>query len=137
MIYREKRMFIKPFGVLIIMNSKEKWSETFKKDYVEANIKLTEEQLKEEKKDEFPELIKYCGKESAKKLLKEAGSLKKLALMRWQTIYTLGSKRFFSSGMRKMEAGIIAKHPNYSMEGVDVAKNISVAARKDFFGKTI
>ena len=115
------------------MNTKEEWSKIHKKDYVKSNIVLTEKQLKEEKKEEYPELIKVVGKEIADSLIKEAGSLKKLALMRPQTIYTLGSKRFFNSGMRKMCAGIIAKHPDFWKGGMDIAKEVSVAARKDYF----
>lgn len=127
-------MFIKPFCILFFMNTKEKWSEVFDNDYVKANIALTESQLNEkEKKEDFPLLIEFCGKEMAELLVKEAGSLKKLALMRWQTIYTLGSKRFFSSGMRKMEAGIIKDHKEFPLTGYDVAKEISLRARKDHF----
>lgn len=116
------------------MDLKKSWDESFDGDYIKKNIELTESQLKEEKVDNYPELIKLCGKELADTLVKEAGSLKKLSLMRWQTIFTLGSKRFFNSGMRKMCAGHIAKHPDYWKGGTELAKEISVAARKDYFG---
>ena len=109
------------------------WDEYFKGDYIKANIAMTEAQLKEENKEEYPELINLTGKQMAKKLVKEAGSLKKLALMRYQTIYTLGSKRFFHSGMRKQEAGIIKDHPDFWKGGMELAKSVSLAARKDYF----
>ena len=128
-------MFINSFAFFDRMNLKDKWEKLFDGDYIKANIMLTEMQLNEKNEDRFPELISLCGEGLAKKIVREAGSLKKLALMRYQTIYTLGSKRFFNSGMRKQEAGIISEHPEFWKGGMELAKNISIAARKDYFKK--
>lgn len=101
-------------------------------DYVKSNIEFTRWQLTQEEIKPIENLVGLLGKGLAEKLLKEAGSLKKLALMRPETIYKLGSKKFFSSNMRKVSAGIIALHPDFETNK-DLAKQVSIAARKDFF----
>jgi RNA processing factor Prp31 len=109
-----------------------KFEDFLKDDYVKANQEFTIYQLKNLKPTKTPNLDDVAGTDLTQKLLKEAGNLKKLALMRPQTIYLLGSKRWFVSGMRKMEAGHIKNHPDFWKGGMELAKKISIAARKDY-----
>lgn len=100
-------------------------------DYVKSNIEYTKWQLLQTNIISIKNLEAVVGKDLANKLIKEAGSLKKLALMRPETIYKLGSKKFFSTGMKKTSAGLITEHKSADKKAL--SKEISVAARKDYF----
>lgn len=95
-----------------------------------------------------PNTSKIAGPILGAKLLKEAGSLKKLALMPSSTVQILGAKKAFFRHVKNPSAktpkyGILFQHPmvkqvpmkNKGKIARTLAGKISIAVRADFFGK--
>jgi nucleolar protein 56 len=95
-----------------------------------------------------PNFSEICGSVLGAKMLKEAGSLKRLALMPSSTIQILGAKKAFFRHVKNPSAktpkyGLLFQHPMVKQTPFQhkgkiartLAGKISIAIKMDFFGK--
>ncbi|MDD5162950.1 MAG: NOP5/NOP56 family protein [Candidatus ainarchaeum sp.] len=104
--------------------------------------------LTEEMQKKAPNFSQICGSVLGAKMLKEAGSLRRLALMPSSTIQILGAKKAFFRHVKNPNAktpkyGLLFQHPMVKQASFEnkgklarsLAGKISIAIKMDFFGK--
>lgn len=103
--------------------------------------------LESEIKEQMPNFYKIAGPLLGARLLNEAGSMKKLALMPSSTVQVLGAEkalfRHLKSGAKPPKHGIIFQHPmlkkvkggNRGKMARTLSNKLSIAAREDYFGE--
>jgi len=104
--------------------------------------------IAEEMQKKSPNFSQICGSTLGAKMLKEAGSFRRLALMPSSTIQILGAKKAFFRHVKDPRAktpkyGLLYQHPMVKQVSMNkkgrmarsLAGKISIAVRTDFFSK--
>ncbi|MDD5148527.1 MAG: NOP5/NOP56 family protein [Candidatus ainarchaeum sp.] len=104
--------------------------------------------ISEEMQKKSPNFSEICGSVLGAKMLKEAGSFRRLALMPSSTIQILGAKKAFFRHVKNPKAktpkyGLLYQHPMVKQASFEnkgkiarsLSGKISIAVRTDFFSK--
>ncbi len=110
-----------------------------------SSMKEIKKKIEDKLKNFAPELLKESTPIIAARLLKAAGSMKKLSSMPSSKIQLLGAEKalftHLKTGSKPPKHGLIIDHPsiqkaeNKGKAARQLASKIAIAARKDFYGK--